>query len=303
LHSENRKAQFQQGVAMQQGSKKSVNRLWRVGLAAACFMLLASCANHEIGSVSVQPEPIAAGEIADCQASLREISIPATPELNAESIRLLSWNVQKNSHLNWQRDFLSLTGDMDLVLVQELSLREDSINTMDGSRYWSFAPGYQKPGAISGVLTMSRSKPIAQCSFVNFEPLLRTPKATSIAEYGLTSTDQTLVVVNIHAVNFSMGLGAFEKQFKQVREVLESHDGPIIVSGDFNTWRQKRIEVVDEMAKGLGLTSLAFDDDQRVTMFGNHLDQIYVRGLSLVESTTQIVDSSDHNPMSATLRL
>lgn len=288
---------------MQQGSRKTMNRLRRFGLAPACVMLLASCAGHEIGPVSAVANPIAAGVVAGCLASLRETPTPATPELNAESIRLLSWNVQKNRHLNWQRDFLSLSGDKDLVLVQEVSLREDSINAMDGSRYWSFAPGYQKFGAISGVLTMSRSKPIAQCSFVNFEPLLRTPKATSIAEYGLTSTEMTLVVVNIHAVNFSMGLGAFESQFHQVRDVLESHDGPIIVSGDFNTWRQKRIEVVDDMAKDLGLTSLAFDDDQRVTVFGNHLDHIFVRGLFLLDSTTQIVESSDHNPMSVTLRL
>jgi endonuclease/exonuclease/phosphatase (EEP) superfamily protein YafD len=287
---------------MQQGSKKSANRLWRVGLAPAWFVLLASCASHELEPMSVQQEPIA-GEVADCQALLRETSTPATPELNAASIRLVSWNVQKNNHLNWQRDFMSLTGDRDLVLVQELSLREDSINTMDGSRYWSFAAGYQRSGAISGVLTMSRSKPIAQCSFVNFEPLLRTPKATSITEYGLTSTDETLVVVNIHAVNFSMGMGAFERQFTQVREVLASHDGPIIVSGDFNTWRKRRNDIVADMAQALGLMSLEFEDDYRVTMFGNHLDHIYVRGLSLVNSTTQIVESSDHNPMSVTLRL
>ena len=288
---------------MQQGNTGSPNRRWRVSFALACLALLASCASHELGSVAVAPEPIVETDVVHCQTLLRETSVQTTPELDAASIRLVSWNVQKNSHLDWQRDFLSLTGDRDLVLVQELSLREDSINAMDGTRYWSFAPGYQKSGAISGVLTMSRSRPIAQCSFVNFEPLLRTPKATSIAEYGLTSTDQTLVVVNIHAVNFSMGLGAFERQFEQVREVLQSHDGPIIVSGDFNTWRQKRIEVVDDMAKGLGLTALAFDDDQRVTVFGNHLDHIFVRGLSLLDSTTRIVESSDHNPMSVTLRL
>ncbi len=288
---------------MQQGRTRSTFRRWRIGLAPACFLLLASCASHEIGSVAVAPEPIEVSDVAHCQALLREASTETTPELDAASIRLVSWNVQKNSHLNWQRDFLSLTGDRDLVLVQEVSLREDSINTMDGTRYWSFAPGYQKRGAISGVLTMSRSKPIAQCSFVNIEPLLRTPKATSITEYGLTSTDKTLVVVNIHAVNFSMGLGAFERQFDQVREVLASHHGPIIVSGDFNTWRQKRIEVVGDMARELGLTPLEFADDQRVTVFGNHLDHIFVRGLSLLDATTEMVESSDHNPMSVTLRL
>ncbi len=288
---------------MQQGSTGSVYRRWRISFTPACFMLLASCASHEVGSVAVAPEPIVETDVAHCQTLLRETPTQTAPELDAGSIRLVSWNVQKNNHLDWKRDFFSLISDKDLVLVQEVSLREDSINAMDGTRYWSFAPGYQKRGAISGVLTMSRSKPITQCSFVNFEPLLRTPKATSITEYGLTSTDQTLVVVNIHAVNFSMGLGAFKRQFDQVREVLASHDGPIIVSGDFNTWRKRRNDIVSGMATELGLMSLEFEDDHRVTMFGNHLDHIYVRGLSLLDSTTRIVESSDHNPMSVTLRL
>ena len=288
---------------MRQSSTELASRTSGIGIAPALFMLLASCASHEVADVSGHPAPVAESEVASCQAMLRVTATPVSPELDAGSIRLVSWNVQKNSHLDWERDFLSLIGDTDLVLVQELSLREDSINAIDGSRHWSFAPGYQKPGAISGVLTMSRSKPIAQCNFVNFEPLLRTPKATNISEYGLTSTDATLVVVNIHAVNFSMGLGAFEKQFAQVREVLESHDGPIIVSGDFNTWRKRRNDIVAAMATELGLVSLEFDDDYRATMFGNPLDHIYVRGLSPLDATTERVESSDHNPLSVTLSL
>ncbi|MEQ9561307.1 MAG: hypothetical protein RLN69_02210, partial [Woeseiaceae bacterium] len=118
-----------------------------------------------------------------------------------------------------------------------------------------------------------------------------------------TATDETLLVVNIHAVNFSMGLGAFQGQFDQVRDVLETHDGPIILSGDFNTWRKKRTEFVDTLALDLGLVALEFPEDHRVTRFGRHLDHIYVRGLSSIESTTAVVDSSDHNPMSVTLRM
>lgn len=288
---------------MEQSGTGLARRIARLGIAPAVFLLLLSCASHELTPAPGHASFAGATEVANCQALLRETPDVVSPELDAGNIRLVSWNVQKNSHLDWERDFLSLTGDSDLALVQELSLREDSINAIDGSRYWTFAPGYQKPGAISGVLTMSRSKPIAQCSFVNFEPLLRTPKATNISEYGLTSTEQTLVVVNIHAVNFSMGLGAFERQFAQVREVLASHEGPIIVSGDFNTWRKRRIEIVAGMAEELGLVSLEFDDDHRATMFGNPLDHIYVRGLTLLDATTEKVESSDHNPLSAILRL
>ncbi len=275
----------------------------RAGRAPALLLLLASCASHEVDPVALQPQPIADNHVADCLALLRDTTSGLGPELDAASIRLVSWNVQKNSHTDWYRDFTALIDNKDLVLVQEVSLRENSINALDGSRHWSFAPGYQKPGAISGVMTMSRSKPIAQCSFVNYEPLLRTPKATSITRYGLTTTDDTLVVVNIHAVNFSMGMGAFKRQFDQVREVLASHDGPIIVSGDFNTWRKRRNDIVAGMAKEIGLISLEFTEDYRVTLFGNPLDHVYVRGLSLLDSTTERVSSSDHNPMSATLKL
>jgi endonuclease/exonuclease/phosphatase (EEP) superfamily protein YafD len=267
----------------------------------ASLLLLSSCATHDVGPGVAVPVQLAA--IAACQSALFGAVASAPPELDASNIRLLSWNVQKNKRTDWRRDFELLTSDRDLVLVQEASLREDSIDAIDSSRYWSFAPGYVTPGAISGVLTMSRSKPIAQCSFVNYEPLLRTPKATNITRYGLTATDETLVVVNIHAVNFSMGLGAFERQFEQVQRVLEAHEGPVIFSGDFNTWRTKRITIVANLAESLGLTPLEFAEDKRKKIFGNYLDHIYVRGLSAVDSSTGIVSSSDHNPMSVTLQL
>jgi endonuclease/exonuclease/phosphatase (EEP) superfamily protein YafD len=269
----------------------------------AWFLVLTSCASHDVARVPTMAGQSVDPEVAACQASLRTPALPVLSRLDATSIRLLNWNVQKNKRQHWQRDFAALSSDSDLVLVQEASIREDSINSMDPSRYWSFAPGYTKSGAISGVLTMSRSQPTAQCSFVTIEPLLRTPKATSITQYGLTSTDDTLVVVNIHAINFSMGLGAFEHQFNQVREVLEAHDGPIILSGDFNTWRSGRARFVDDLAQGLGLKALEFVDDNRVTRFGHHIDYIYVRGLSTLEASTEVVDSSDHNPMSVTLRM
>ena len=156
-------------------------------------------------------------------------------------IRLLNWNIQKNKKQHWSEDFKSRIGEMDLVLVQEASLRQDSINDIDASRHWSFAPGYTVDGEVTGVMTLSRFMPLTQCSFVTLEPILRTPKATSITEYALNDSDQTLVVVNIHAVNFSWGTGAFQQQFEQIRDVLRDHEGPVILSGDFNTWRKHRV--------------------------------------------------------------
>lgn len=220
-------------------------------------------------------------------------------ELDSSNITLFNWNVHKTRERRWREDFDMLAGNADLVLFQEASLREETIAEIDTSRHWSFAPGYRKKGEVTGVMTLSSVKPMTQCSFVHSEPWLRTPKATSVTQYALSNTDQTLVVINIHAVNFSFGTGAFEKQFAQVQQVLENHDGPIILSGDLNTWRAKRVQIVNELASSLQLTAVTFEDDHRVKFFGNTLDHIYIRGLRAIDTSTKVVDTSDHNPMTA----
>jgi endonuclease/exonuclease/phosphatase (EEP) superfamily protein YafD len=274
--------------------------------AALALPMLTSCAHQYVDELAV----VAANtrdygtttdlSLVDCRASLVADKERTDNVLDASNIRLLNWNIQKMRQQRWMEDFAALAEKTDLVLMQEASLRHDSINDVDSSKHWSFAPGYALRGEITGVMTLSRTKPLTQCSFVILEPLLRTPKATSVTEFALSGTDQTLVVVNIHAVNFSMGTGAYRKQFKQVKDVLEVHDGPIILSGDFNTWRARRVQIVDDIATALGLESVSFKDDRRVTVFGKVLDHIYVRGLSAIESDTEIVESSDHNPLSAT---
>ena len=150
---------------------------------------------------------------------------------------------------------------------------------------------------MSGVLTMSASEPLSRCNLANNEPWSGTPKATGITEYSLSDTDDTLVVVNIHAINFTIGVEHFQQQIEQVSTALEAHTGPLIVSGDFNTWRQKRVEVVARMTALLGLHQVTFNDDQRKLFFGNPLDHIFIRGLRQQNASTIDVETSDHNPL------
>ena len=238
-----------------------------------------------------------------CRSSLRNSASEGVPSLDPNSIRLVNWNVQKTSRPSWEDDYRVLAHGRDLVLIQEASLREDTIGDMDASKHWSFAPGYRSSNQVSGVLTLSSIKPLTQCSFVTLEPVIRTPKATSITEYALSESDVTLIVVNVHAVNFSLGLGAFRAQFDQIADTLSEHRGPLILSGDFNTWRARRMQIVDTIAEGLGLTPLEFEEDHRVRVLGRTLDHIYVRGLSAISADVSPVTTSDHNPMSATLSM
>lgn len=272
-------------------------------------VLLASCATafvddiDEAGLAAEQYKMDVETGVASCRDALDRISPAGGESLDAANIRLVNWNIHKQADPDSDEDLSSLSREKDLILIQEASLREETINDVDASKHWSFAPGYRQAGAVSGVLTLSSIKPHTQCSFVSLEPILRSPKATSITEYALTSTEHTLVVVNMHAVNFSTGVRAFRRQFEQVSRALQNHRGPIIFSGDLNTWRQKRLRIVAEFAASLDLESIEFSDDHRVTIFGNVLDHIYIRGLTTEYADTESVDTSDHNPMSATFSL
>jgi endonuclease/exonuclease/phosphatase (EEP) superfamily protein YafD len=292
--------------------RKPVRRSVRpagIAITLVTALVTSSCAHQYVdepesaNASSVAYATPTESNVAGCKASLAAQKESAGFELDGSAIRLLNWNIQKERQLIWDEEFQSRTSQTDLVLMQEASLRHDTIEGIDSSKHWSFAPGYTLDGEITGVMTLSRSRPLTQCSFVTLEPLLRTPKATSVTEYALSGSDETLVVVNIHAVNFSWGTGAFREQFAQVQDVLKDHEGPIILSGDFNTWRKRRIEIVDEIAASLSLESVTFGYDQRVRIFGNVLDHIFVRGLSPVDADTEVVKTSDHNPMSVTLKL
>ena len=269
--------------------------------AIAVLLQLSGCTYQPVVPKASVPA-VSSDEVLACR-DLLGTSDSAVSRLDPSSISLINWNVRKKRARGWRQDFETHGKDADLVLFQEASIREEIIAEIDSSRHWSFAPGYSKRGEITGVMTMSDAEPLTQCSFAHVEPVLRTPKATSITEYALTGTDQTLVVVNVHAVNFSIGTATFETQFNEIGQVLDYHDGPIILSGDLNTWRQKLTRIIEDLATSLDLVAVDFETDHRVRVFGNALDHIYVRGLRTLTSGTEIVDTSDHNPLTAVLSL
>jgi len=223
--------------------------------------------------------------------------------LDSADIRLVNWNIQKGGDSQWATDLTTLHGNPDLTVLQEAPLNSTAWDLTLADQYHAFSPGYRTRRSLTGVMTISAVKPLTQCNFVSVEPWIRSAKATVITEYGLTGTDQTLLVVNIHALNFTFGMHAFHKQIGHVQTVMTHHAGPILLSGDFNTWRSGRTDLINEMTGSLGLEMLAYDEDHRKRFIGQPLDHIYTRGLKVLQATTLEVDSSDHNPMSARFRL
>jgi len=269
-----------------------------------CAAWLASCASQPQQWAST-PEWSAhqqtATEAETCREVLAASGRGGQSELDSSDIHVFNWNMQKVRDAGSLEDLNILADDKDLILIQEAALKGGLLQPFRKARFWSFAPGYRSGEELTGVMTMSASMPLARCSLTSWEPWLGTPKATSVTEYALSGTDETLVVVNIHAVNFTFGLRHFREQLERISAVLPDHGGPVILSGDFNTWRKKRLDLVGEISGQLGLRAIHFDDDRRSLAFGNAVDHIYVRGLSKREASTRVVSTSDHNPMTVRL--
>ena len=275
----------------------------RVAAYCALTAILVGCASlsqQDSAAAQWREAPVAATQLDTCREIIAASHQNPASELDSGSIRLLNWNMQKVQHASALDDLHALSSGSNLILIQEATLRDDLLAR---AKFSSFAPGYRSGTEQTGVVTMSATAPLTRCHLTNLEPWLGTPKATSITEYALTDTDATLVVVNIHALNFTFGIKEFRAQIEQIPTVLENHAGPVILSGDFNTWRQKRLDIVSEISEQLGMQPVEFEQDERTQAFGIALDHVYVRGLNKTAAVTPVVSTSDHNPMLVRLSL
>jgi endonuclease/exonuclease/phosphatase (EEP) superfamily protein YafD len=217
----------------------------------------------------------------------------AMAALDPGRISVLSWNIKKGSESAWDSDLRRLAAGKDLVLLQEAQLIPSFYGVLDGSMYRNGAKGWK----TSGVLTAAKVAHVNRCNYQHQEPILGTPKASLLTEYRLIGTDDTLLVVNVHVVNFAIGLSEFREQIGDLHTVMARHNGPIIFSGDFNTWRSSRLKILRLFNSDLGLRPIRFSEDNRTRKFGYALDHIFVRGLRSVSSHVESVESSDHNPL------
>ena len=285
----------------------------RVWVRIACIM----CALVVAGCVSITTKPRALLVRDDGSVQVQTLACPheierllaskptvAVAGLDPGAIHVVSWNIHKQADAGWQRDLQRLSDRSDLVLLQESVLDPPlrGIIVAEGLRF-VMASSFLASGTDIGVLTASRVTPVANCTQRFVEPLLRIPKSAVISWFPLAGEAQTLAVVNVHAINFSLLLGAYREQLDAIAEALTRHDGPLIVAGDLNTWTDARVEAVRELATRLHLTEVRFTPDRRSHFFGHDLDHIYVRGLTAVATSTTLVLSSDHNPVAATLRV
>jgi endonuclease/exonuclease/phosphatase (EEP) superfamily protein YafD len=269
--------------------------------------LLASCFSITVDPRALQPTPdgtIRARSL-PCDALHGALSPDASVAggaLDSRAIRVLTWNVNKQQGAAWSRDLERFVQLADVVLLQEATLGSSLRDLVSKSNLqWVMASSFMFGVEDVGVLTAARVAPLQSCTLRAFEPLIRLPKS-AVIDWFPVSDGRTLAVANVHAINFST-VDAYRSQLEAIAVALSGHRGPVVFAGDFNTWNDARSRVVREIADRLGLIEITFATDNRSLFFGRQLDHILVRGLEVIESSSIPVTSSDHNPVTATLRV
>jgi len=236
------------------------------------------------------------------------------------TITLVNWNTQKGGNPQFVPDLAILLEreQPDIVFLQEARVDLVQVKQMGGY----FANGWSYPwpgGTMVGVLTLSRIPPL------RIEPVptryreffVTAPKVSLISEYSLPD-GQKLLTVNVHLLNFERwGDLKLHDQLQDLRSLLKIHTGPIIMAGDFNTWNENKLRLVEEIAGDLMLTEVMdfpvgrttgdLQADFLNTIFGIQsdlpLDRVYYRGFSIDSARVLPYESSDHRPIAVRLTL
>ncbi len=273
-----------------------------------CCIILSACASvpsHEQLLTAEFPFPPQKRD-GTCTESLflTEKSSVQTPELSPESISIFDWNIYKGALQGWDNDFLRLSDGKDIIFLQEASLDERMQEVLrQRNLHWNLNNAFLYNRNETGVLLASKIPAIASCGLRIRELVISLPKTILISRYAIKNSEKELLVANIHGINITLGTGAYQKQFDELEDILQNHNGPLIVAGDFNNWSDGRSVIIHDLTDRLSLQMLAFDDDIRTTFFGDPIDQILYRGLRPISYTIYPVKSSDHNPISVNFRL
>jgi endonuclease/exonuclease/phosphatase (EEP) superfamily protein YafD len=241
-------------------------------------------------------------EAQGCAAALGG-ALSGTDEQLDTSLDFLSWNIQKATDKGWREDLRNFASDVDLAFFQEAAVQASITGALPVPMYQAFAAGYSTTKRQTGVLTLSSGAPSLRCHLTAREPWLGTPKATSITEHPVRDRRERLLAVNMHAVNFALGLEEFREQVHALEVVMDNHRGPVIFAGDLNTWSAGRQALIDAFMRKYGLQPVVFAPDLRTTFFGNPLDHVYVRGIRTGSARVAPVSSSDHNALLVRLEI
>lgn len=234
--------------------------------------------------------------------------------LEKDSIILLNWNIQKkNDNPKWINEFKDIieSREPDIILLQESRFQKGLEELLHLENYgFIFAPNFVDifKNRHSGVLTASTIKHCCATVIKShaFEPFIKVPKIFLSIKYPI-GEGKELLVLNIHAINF-VGFWKFISQIQQLEYEIKTHNGPVILSGDFNTWNKRRTHILDKLLINAGMDRVEFCEDHKKNiksfLLNNPLDHIFIKKLKVLNKPESFkTKSSDHNPLLVKLSL
>jgi len=230
--------------------------------------------------------------------SFADAVAPATTELTEfkNETKVLVFNVQKTENSGWKDEvFKDLVQSSDLVLIQE---SVDMFPLFNAGRAPYLDHFYKSWGNVeynTGLTTFTKAPFVRALRLVSpdREPIASTPKVSSVEEYLVENSEDSFLVVNTHAINFT-GLRAFKRQIAAVAKEVAGHKGPVLWAGDFNTWSAGRKRHLDSVMKSMNLKEVAFKNRSEVFL---ELDHVYTRGLKILSAEQLQLGISDHEPL------
>lgn len=192
---------------------------------------------------------------------------------------------------------------MDLLLLQEAASTQNIAQLLKSSLPSSlYVRTYSYLNHESGVNTLSKIAPASYCIGTEAEPWIQVPKVGIATKY-LRENQPSLLVINLHLVNFEWNLNNYKKQVNRLFQTINDHQGPIILAGDFNTWNHHRLALIRGLAEQYQLTEVSYENDVRRRFMGNPLDHVFVRDVKVLEAKVISTESSDHNPIAVKIAL
>ena len=240
------------------------------------------------------------------QESFAAQCVAATPIAKLDTdgqLAVASWNVYKQQNAGWQTLLSRLAEKNQLLLLQEVKLSDEfQLWRQQNHQQLAMVQAFSQDHIPLGVMSLSQVAASESCGYLTAEPLIQFPKSSLLSYFPL-SNGETLLVANLHSINFEYDLDSYAVQLQQLLPALSAHKGPIIFGGDLNTWRQARLTMLTLMTNQLGLIAVIPEDDKRTTVMGYPIDHLYYRGLTLESSEVITTQSSDHYPLLAQFRL
>jgi endonuclease/exonuclease/phosphatase (EEP) superfamily protein YafD len=223
--------------------------------------------------------------------------------LPGPGLKIYVWNIHKGKDAKLPQDFQWSSAGIDLALFQEAVSSPaftESIIAANPSLGWTMAKSFSVANeSYTGVATGSLYQPAYEDVIISqpIEPVSRTHKTVLLSEYFVNWQADTLLVANIHAINF-VPTQIFKVQIDQLVERVKDHKGALIIGGDFNTWNAGRMEYLKDVFSKLGLKLVKAPENRYL-----NLDHVFIRGLS-VQSVNKMdeIRSSDHTPMRVDLQ-